>query len=84
MLNPLVELVLRLIRLVHIPCHSTLHESSSMVDSRVDHSILDCFRDDVLRIFLGVKMKLDADICKGDTRVGEGDGTEGSFDDEVA
>lgn len=69
MLDSLVELILRLIRLVHIPGHATLHESAGMINSRIYNSVLDSFRHNVFRVFLRVEVQLDADIGKGYTGV---------------
>lgn len=66
-LNPLVELVLRLVCLVHISCHPTLHEPSSMVDGGVDDTVRDSFSDDILRVLLRVEVELDADVGERDT-----------------
>lgn len=78
-----VELLLRLVRLVHVPRDLTLHEPSRVVDGRVDDTVLDRLGDDVLGVLLRVEVELERHVPERDARVGESDGSEGGLDDEV-
>jgi hypothetical protein len=80
-LDPLLERLLRLVRLVNIPCLPTLHPTLGVIDFGIDHSIPDGFRYDIFRILFRIEMKFQADILQRDPGVGEGDHPERGLDD---
>jgi hypothetical protein len=79
-----VELLLWLVRLIDVPSDLTLHEPSRVVDGRIDNAVLDRLGDDVLGVLLRVEVELERHVPERDARVGEGDGSEGGLDDEMA
>lgn len=62
----------------------TLHPTLLVDDAALDDPIADGLADDVLRIFLRVKMELHADVAEGDTRVRERETADACLDDVLA
>lgn len=63
-LEPLCNLDLRFVRLVNVLLDFTLHEAALVVDSGVDHAVLDCLGDNVLRVLFRVERELDAHVAQ--------------------
>lgn len=60
-----------------------LNESANMIDSGVNNTIADRFRDNVLGFSGGIKSELCADVCKRNARVSEVDLAKACLDDVV-
>ena len=83
-LDPPVESFLRSIRLVNIGRDPALHECTSVINGRVDDTVLDGLGYDVFGVFFRVEVKFHADVGERDARIREGNRTKGGFDDKMA
>jgi hypothetical protein len=53
-------------------------------DATFDHTIPNGLAYDVFRVLLGIKVKLDADVAQGDTRIRERKSSDSGLDDILA
>lgn len=65
--DPLLECLLRLIRLVNISTLSTLHPSFFMIQLGVNHTISNRLGNDVLCILFAIQVQLEADVSQADS-----------------
>lgn len=82
--NPRAKLFRRLVRLVDVLGHLALHKASRMINRGINNTVLDCLGDNVLGVLFRIKMQLHTHVAERNARVGEGDGSERSLDDEMA